>query len=269
MLQFAVPRRTFSFLAIVAIVGITLAIVVVERARFDLVQSNDLVIHTLRVDRAFQAFLAIVLDMEETCEQAVAAGTPAARAGCEDSQRLVDSQATALKKLTGDNPRQQGRLERLSSVIGARIEVLRRAVETSTPSITAAGAPAATRARDALTGEVRTLIQAGIEEEQRLLEDRQERLQSAIGRRTWLARFLIACLVFAVAGILYFWIRVRQLKPFVTLCAWSRTVKLGDEWVSFEVYLQRQFNIRVTHAVSPDELAKIVEENRLHDKGVA
>jgi hypothetical protein len=75
-------------------------------------------------------------------------------------------------------------------------------------------------------------------------------------------RLLLGCLVVVIGSVLYFWLRVARLEPLVTLCAWSRTIKLGDEWVSFEVYLQRQFNIKVTHAVSPEELAKILEEHR-------
>jgi hypothetical protein len=46
----------------------------------------------------------------------------------------------------------------------------------------------------------------------------------------------------------------------VTLCAWSKTVRDGDEWVSFEEYLHRRFGLRVTHGLSPAQLKKLGQE---------
>ena len=156
MLQFAVPRRTFSFLAIVAVIGISLAIVVVEGARADLLHSNRWVIHTLEVERAFQALLATMLDTETTCRRSIPTDGVESQAGCEQTQRLASSHMATLQHLTADNPEQQRRL-------------------TSIASLATAG--------EADLSEVRTLIQAGVEHEQRLLVERQNRLKAAIEHR--------------------------------------------------------------------------------------
>lgn len=51
-----------------------------------------------------------------------------------------------------------------------------------------------------------------------------------------------------------------RVESLVTICAWSRTVKYGGEWISFEQYLQRQFNINTSHGISLEEAKKIFAE---------
>lgn len=43
-----------------------------------------------------------------------------------------------------------------------------------------------------------------------------------------------------------------RLNDLVTICAWSRTVEYEGEWLSFEEYLRRRFEVNVTHGISPD-----------------
>jgi hypothetical protein len=43
----------------------------------------------------------------------------------------------------------------------------------------------------------------------------------------------------------------------VTLCAWTRSVEYEGEWISFEEYLRRKFNVSSTHGISPDALSQI------------
>ncbi len=48
----------------------------------------------------------------------------------------------------------------------------------------------------------------------------------------------------------------RRVNDLVTMCAWSRTVEYQGEWISFEQYLQRRFNINTSHGISPSEAQK-------------
>lgn len=54
----------------------------------------------------------------------------------------------------------------------------------------------------------------------------------------------------------------QQVDTLVTICAWSRMVEYQGGWISFEEYLRRRFNIRVSHGVSPEELKKLREHPR-------
>ena len=49
----------------------------------------------------------------------------------------------------------------------------------------------------------------------------------------------------------------QRVETLVTMCAWSRTVEYEGEWISFEEYLQRRFNISTSHGISPAEARKI------------
>jgi hypothetical protein len=52
----------------------------------------------------------------------------------------------------------------------------------------------------------------------------------------------------------------RRVSELVTMCAWSRTVEYQGEWISFEEYLLRRFNINTSHGISPAEAQKIFGE---------
>lgn len=54
----------------------------------------------------------------------------------------------------------------------------------------------------------------------------------------------------------------RRVDTLVTICAWSRTVEYQGEWISFEQYLRRRFNINTSHGISPEEAKKAIEGDR-------
>ena len=46
----------------------------------------------------------------------------------------------------------------------------------------------------------------------------------------------------------------------VTMCAWSKTVEYQGEWLSFEEYLKRRFNVDTSHGISPAEAEKVFKD---------
>lgn len=50
-------------------------------------------------------------------------------------------------------------------------------------------------------------------------------------------------------------------EQFVTLCAWSKTVRYEGEWLTFENYLLRRFGLMTTHGISPEALEKLEAED--------
>ncbi len=48
----------------------------------------------------------------------------------------------------------------------------------------------------------------------------------------------------------------RRVNDLVKMCAWSRTIEYQGEWISFEQYLLRRFNISTSHGISPAEVEK-------------
>jgi hypothetical protein len=51
-----------------------------------------------------------------------------------------------------------------------------------------------------------------------------------------------------------------RVDSLVTICAWSRTVEYQGEWISFEEYLLRRFNVNTSHGMSPAEKEKILKK---------
>jgi hypothetical protein len=74
-----------------------------------------------------------------------------------------------------------------------------------------------------------------------------------------------------VLGLLAFLVvrmaqHARALRARVTdlarMCAWSRTVEYQGEWLSFEEYLKRRFNVQTTHGIAPDQSERLLEALR-------
>lgn len=49
----------------------------------------------------------------------------------------------------------------------------------------------------------------------------------------------------------------QRVQALVTVCAWSRTVEYEGEWISFEKYLLKRFNVNTSHGISPAEAEKM------------
>ena len=47
-----------------------------------------------------------------------------------------------------------------------------------------------------------------------------------------------------------------RVAGLVSMCSWSRTVEHKGEWISFEEYLKRRFNLDTSHGISPAEAKK-------------
>ena len=56
-----------------------------------------------------------------------------------------------------------------------------------------------------------------------------------------------------------------RFEGLVRVCAWSRTVEYEGEWLSFEAYMKRRFNLSTTHGISPDEEEKFIKESNQRD----
>ena len=51
--------------------------------------------------------------------------------------------------------------------------------------------------------------------------------------------------------------RAADTGEFVTLCAWSNTVKHEGDWMTFGKYLERRFGLIATHGISPKVMEKL------------
>jgi tetratricopeptide (TPR) repeat protein len=54
--------------------------------------------------------------------------------------------------------------------------------------------------------------------------------------------------------------QIKRLEEIVVLCAWTGKVKINDRWVKIEEYLQHQLGLSVSHGISDELAARMIEE---------
>ena len=72
-------------------------------------------------------------------------------------------------------------------------------------------------------------------------------------------RVLGLLLVGSGVVVVFVWlllVRLKRLERFVTICAWSKTIRYEGQWISFEEYLKRRYSVKISHGISDKEFAR-------------
>jgi len=51
----------------------------------------------------------------------------------------------------------------------------------------------------------------------------------------------------------------RDTKGLTTICAWTKSILVDGEWMTFEEFLETQLDLRITDGIRPDEAVRIIE----------
>jgi len=90
-----------------------------------------------------------------------------------------------------------------------------------------------------------------------VLRSRQRALVLELRNGDYIAVGLAAALAVMMIALLVIARGAEHYRNLVTLCAWTRSVEYEGEWISFEEYLRRRFDLSATHGISPDALSQI------------
>jgi hypothetical protein len=107
---------------------------------------------------------------------------------------------------------------------------------------------------------IRSGLQGSINAEQALLRTRQSDLATELRAADIVSLALAAGLGLMLIALLFVARTAEHYRNLVTLCAWTRSVEYEGEWISFEEYLRRRFNLSATHGISPEAIAKLEAE---------
>jgi CHASE3 domain sensor protein len=254
------PGRSYLLFLLALIVPCVLAIVPAILAVYgkdQLSRAFDWVSHTSRVQREIEAVLVALLDAETGQRGYLMTGEKSYSDPALAALDRVSREVTELRALTSDNTRQRAELMKLEPHLSRRIALIK-----GTISLRGSG-----RAEEAMslvmTGQgkaemdaVRTGLDRMALEEDRLLQVRTARLEQMAHTATILM-FGLALLTALFALTIFMLLRrMLRLRSLVTICAWSRTVEYEGEWLSFEEYLLRRFNVDTSHGISPKEMEK-------------
>src|SRR5262249_41195889 len=147
----------------------------------------------------------------------------------ENARATVDAQIADLRQLTADNPRQQRYVEDFARLSKEKMSELQQTIDFADAGRRddALALVNSDRGGD-LMEQVRRAAQAGIVEQQRLLTERQAQLASALETRSLLIGLLTGGIIIVAGVAFYLLLRLQRVEPFVTMCAWSKTVQYGN-----------------------------------------
>lgn len=68
----------------------------------------------------------------------------------------------------------------------------------------------------------------------------------------WFETFAVLVLALLVLTVtVWFLRRIRELESFLPVCAWCKTVLVGDRWITFETYVRDHQDVTSTHGICP------------------
>jgi CHASE3 domain sensor protein len=244
---------------ILAAVALAVMITVAERTRRDVRRSIDAVSHTLDVQKAFNLVLKASLDAETGQRGFLLTGAQSYLAPYRQAQASIAFSLANLEDLTENDPHHHARIRQLIPLVREKMsELAETTVLAERGQRDAAVTVVSTDRGRLLMERIRALLDQAFVDEQRVLRTRQASPNDALIRRALWSNGMAVLLVALGIAALRLRQRLRRLQPLVTVCAWSKTVEDGDEWVTFEEYLHRRFGLRVTHGLSPEQVAKLM-----------
>jgi CHASE3 domain sensor protein len=95
-----------------------------------------------------------------------------------------------------------------------------------------------------------------------LLVTRQQTAEARFLFDQTVSLILVGVTAIALIAIITILLRLEHLRQIVTVCAWTGRVKFEGEWISLEDYLQQRFGVSVSHGLSNEAAAKMIQEIR-------
>ena len=222
------------------------------------VESFDWVSHTLEVQRELTTVEARISEAESSQRGYLLSDDPEYLRQYSEATRDVNSRLYNLRQIVADNSAQLRRLLIIESLSRRKLAEL-----DSTIKLARAGkksdALAVTRRpfSDSLMTSIRSSLRSMTDEEAQVLRGRQRDLVNDMRDADMVSIALSGGLALMFVALLVIARGAEHYRNLVTLCAWTRSVEYEGEWVSFEEYLRRKFQVSTTHGISPEALSQI------------
>ena len=174
----------------------------------------------------------------------------------------INNNIQDLKILFLGNPVQENNLAELQSLIAKRLGPNPDAVAFSKNHPADAVAVALTdQGRDAIN-QIRDVLFRMREVQTDLLVSRQQTAEARFLFDQTASLVLVGVTAIALIAVVAILLRLEHLRQIVTICAWTGQVKFEGEWIRLEDYLKRRFGVSVSHGLSKEAAAKMIQEIR-------
>jgi CHASE3 domain sensor protein len=222
------------------------------------VESFEWVSHTLEIQRELATVEARMSEAESAERGFLLTGETTFLAPYTAATNEVRTRLVNLQKLGVDNPSELVQLRKIDALSRAKLVELDSTVKLErTGRHELAVAIVKTTQSDILMHSIRSGLQSMTEVEAGLLRSRQQTLVRELHRGDMISLGLAAALAVMLIALLVLARGAEHYRNLVTLCAWTRSVEYEGEWISFEEYLRRRFDVSTTHGIAPDALAQI------------
>jgi hypothetical protein len=170
----------------------------------------------------------------------------------------VRARVANLRTLLADNPGQLRRLIEVESQSRAKFVELDSTIKLAREGHQdAAAAVVRTTQSDSLMTAIRSGLQTMTAAEGAFLRGRQKSLVRELRAGDMVSLGLAGALAATMIALIVLARGAEHYRNLVTLCAWTRSVEYDGEWISFEEYLRRKFDLSATHGISPEALSQI------------
>ena len=222
------------------------------------VESFEWVSHTLEIQRELATVEASMSDAESSQRGFVLTGNAAFLRPYEIAKNDVLARVTNLRELLADNPGQFRRLTTVESQSHAKFAELDSTIRLARDGRRdAAAAIVRTGHSDSLMTAIRSGLQTMTTAEGAFLRTRQKSLVRELRTGDMVSLGLAGALAMTMIALIVLARGAEHYRNLVTLCAWTRSVEYEGEWISFEEYLRRKFDLSATHGISPEALSQI------------
>ncbi|MEP6549858.1 MAG: CHASE3 domain-containing protein [Gemmatimonadales bacterium] len=214
--------------------------------------------HTLEVQRELATVEARMSEAEAGQRGYLLTGHTSFLAPYTIAKQDVGARLANLRRLVSDNPAELRRLLSIESASRARLAELDSHISLARQGKREQAINTVTMTHsDSLMTEIRSGLQSMTNDEAANLRDLQQSLVRELRRGDMVSLGLAGALLVMLIALIVIARGAEHYRNLVTLCAWSRLVEYEGEWISFEDYLRRKFDISATHGISPDALSQL------------
>ena len=174
----------------------------------------------------------------------------------------INNNIQNLKILVRGNPVEETNLAELQNLVTKRLAPNSEIVAFAKTNSAGTMAVVLTDAGRDTVSQIRSVLFRMREQQTGLLVTRQQTAEARFLFDQTVSLVLVGVTAIALIAIIAILIRLEHLRQIVTVCAWTGQVKFEGEWIRMEDYLQRRFGVSVSHGLSKEAAAKMIQEIR-------
>jgi CHASE3 domain sensor protein len=176
-----------------------------------------------------------------------------------NAMSLIRGDIQQLKTLTGNGLSQRTQITELQNLVAEQLSLDPETIAGQTNSPNAWAVALTEQGKDTMDKIGRVLFRMREEEGYWLNVRHQHTEDNAIASEI-ASVVLIGAVALALLFIVIIRLRLERLQRMVTICAWTGLVYYEGQWIPMDEYLQRRFDLTVSHGLSREASAKIVAE---------